>query len=491
MLSLIGYWLSLTFSLSLTLTLSLSLLSCTPTPHDVKQSNEEADIYPDYKDVTIPVNIAPLNFLVREADAVEVKAGELVVRSRGGSVGFGMREWRRLMEENAGKSSTPQSISVQVTVLKDGQWIAYKPFNWYVVNDPIDSYVTYRLIEPAYSVWNRLQIIQRCVENFDEYALADYNLQENRCMNCHVPGSQDPQLSMLYVRGKGGGAILNQNGRLRKLDIKTPDMVATSTYFQFGPSGRYIVFSDNVVVPAVQSMPQKRLEVYDTASDVYVADLDRNVIIHSPLLCDTTRLETFPTFSPDEKYIYFCSSPSVDLPRDYKRLKYVLARIPFDPSTGTIGTHVDTLFTERSVCHPRVSPDGEQLLFTVQDYGTFPIWHKEADLWMMNLRTGEIDTLQMVNSSQCDTYHSWSSNSRWFVFASKRDDGLYGKPYFCYVDKNGKAHKPFCLPQHNPTFYDDFLKSFNAPEMVKGKIPFNAVDVANAMKRPAEPFTSE
>lgn len=457
------------------------LTACTPTPHDVKQSNQEAEIYPDYKDVTIPVNIAPMNFVVRGADAVTVNAGDLTIRSRDGHVQFGMREWRRLLEEN-------DTIEVQVTARKDGQWTAYRQFHWYVVRDSIDSYLTYRLIEPGYSVWNRLQIKQRCVENFDEYALADYHLQENRCMNCHIPNSQNPQLSMMYMRGEGGGAILNQNGRLRKLDIKTPDMVATSTYFGFAPSGRYIVFSCNVVVPAVQALAQKRLEVYDTASDIYVADLEKNIIIRSELLSDSARLETFPTFSPDGKYIYYCTSPSVELPQDYRNLKYVLARIPFDEATGTIGTQVDTLFTERSVCHPRVSPDVERLLFTVQDYGTFPIWHKEADLWMMDLRTGLVDTLQVVNSDMCDTYHSWSSNSRWFVFASKRDDGLYGKPYFCYVDGNGKAHKPFCLPQQDPTFYDDFLKSFNAPEMAKGRIPFNAVDVADALKRPAEPF---
>ena len=466
------------------LALLMLLTACTPTPHDVRQSEQEAEIYPDYKDVTIPVNIAPMNFVVRGVDAVEVKAGDLTVRSRGGNVQFGVGEWRALLEKN-------ETIEVEVTALKDGQWTAYKRFHWYVVRDSIDSYLTYRLIEPGYSVWNRLQIKQRCVENFDEYALADYNLQENRCMNCHTPGSQNPQLSMLYVRGKGGGAILNQNGRLRKLDIKTPDMVATSTYFQFAPSGRYIVFSANVVVPAVQASAQKRLEVYDSESDIYVADLEKNKIIHSQQLCDPDRLETFPAFSPDGKYIYYCTSPSVELPQDYKSLKYVLARIPFDEAAGTIGTQVDTLFTGRSVCHPRVSPDGERILFSVQDYGTFPIWHKEADLWMMDLRTGMIDTLQVVNSDMSDTYHSWSSNSRWFVFASKRDDGLYGKPYFCYVDRTGKAHKPFCLPQQDPTFYDDFLKSFNAPELAKGKIPFDAVDVANAMKLPAEPFKSE
>lgn len=463
------------------LSLLILLTACTPMPHDVKQSEDEADVYPDYKDVTIPVNIAPLNFLVRGAEAVEVKVGDLTINSRGGNVEFDMRDWRKLLEAY-------DTIEVEVTALKDGQWTAYKHFHWYVVADSIDSYLTYRLIEPDYSVWSRLQIKQRCVENFDEYALSDYNLIGDRCMNCHTTANQNPRLSMMYVRGEGGGAILNQGGRLRKLNIKTPDMPDNSTYFGFAPSGRYVVFSSNVVIAAVHASAIKRLEVYDTASDIYVADIEKNKIIRSALLSDPNQLETFPTFSPDGKYIYYCTSPRVDLPQKYKSLKYVLARIPFDEATGIIGAQVDTLLAVRSVCHPRISPDGKKILFTVQDYGTFPIWHKESDLWMLDLRTGVVNTLQAVNSDQSDTYHSWSSNSRWFVFASKRDDGLYGKPYFCYVDKNGKAHKPFCLPQRDPTFYDDFLKSFNAPEMAKGRIPFNSVDVMNALQLPPETF---
>ena len=87
-----------------------------------------------------------------------------------------------------------------------------------------------------------------------------------------------------------------------------------------------------------------------------------------------------------------------------------------------------------------------------------------------------------------DTYHSWSSNSRWFVFASKRDDGLYGKPYFCYVDRLGHAHKPFVLPQQDPQFYDMNLKSFNVPELGRGPLPFDAVDVQRAMKQEAVGF---
>ena len=220
-------------------------------------------------------------------------------------------------------------------------------------------------------------------------------------------------------------------------------------------------------------------------------------IISSPLLCDSLKFETFPTFSPDGKYIYYCSADTVSLPQDIQKLQYRLVRIPFDEQTGTIGTEIEEVIpladvsqqhTKQSVCHPRISPDGRYLLYTVADYGTFPIWHPEADLQMMDLQTGAIDTLAIVNSEKSDTYHSWSSNSRWFVFASKRDDGLYGKPYFCYIDKNGKAHKPFCLPQKHPTFYDNNLKSFNAPELGKGKVPFDANDVAKVMKQEAIPF---
>lgn len=174
-----------------------------------------------------------------------------------------------------------------------------------------------------------------------------------------------------------------------------------------------------------------------------------------------------------------------------KGLKYALVRIPFNENTGQIATDaalVDTLYKERSVCHPKISPDGKYCLFTVADYGTFPIWHPEADLLLLNLQTGKTDSLNIVNSKKSDTYHSWSHNSRWFVFASKRDDGLYGKPYFCYIDKEGKAHKPFLLPQKEPSFYDDCLKSFNIPELSRGPVPFNAIDIENVMKQEAERF---
>ena len=475
------------------------LCSCSPVPENIQQSDFLPPIYPDYLDITIPKNIAPLNFLLRadDCEALHVTVGAsdinssyqhtVTLHTRGNEAVFNQKEWSALLEESAG-----DTLYVHITALVDGRWTEYKPFKWHVTKDQIDPYLTYRLIEPDYEIWNHLEIQQRCLENYDTKSLGHHEQLENRCMNCHTFGSQDPTLSMMYVRGPGGGAILNQNGTLHKLNIPG------SVYFGFSPSGRYLVFSTNKIIPAFHSIPRKRLEVFDSQSDILVADLQDHRIFSSTLLSDSTKFETFPTFSPDGHYIYFCAADSVNLPQDIQHLHYSLVRIPFDEQTGQIGTTVDTLVkcntmasqsTGQSVCHPRISPDGRLLLYTVADYGTFPIWHPEADLQMLNLETGTIDSLQAVNSQKSDTYHSWSSNSRWFVFASKRDDGLFGKPYFCYVDKTGRAHKPFCLPQRHPTYYDNTLKSFNAPELGRGSVWFDTDDVAKAMKQAAETFT--
>ena len=470
------------------------ILSCARKPVNVTQLDALPDIYPDYKEVTVPVNIAPLNFLIRgdSCDALNVVAecNDVVVYAdcESDEVTFDMRDWKRLMSESVG-------CSIRVTVSKslNGEWVQYKPFHIMVSSDSIDSYLTYRMIEPDYEVYSRLRIVERCVENFWERSICDYESVGNRCMNCHTYNSHDSRQSFLYVRGEGGGMILNQNGNLRKLALKTEEMVSGSVYAQFSPNGRWLVFSTNKIIPAFHARPSKRLEVFDTKSDIYIADMASNKVVRNPLLADSTHLETFPTFSSDGKIIYFCSAERLPHIGNIDSLQYDLCRVSFDERTGEIGDTIETLIKSKkgekqSVCHPRVSPDGEFLLYTVADYGTFPIWHPEADLQMMNLRNSTIYKLESVNSSKSDTYHSWSSNSRWFVFASKRDDGSYGKLYFCHIDDNGTTSKPFVLPQESPSFYDYCLKSFNVPEMGKSRLPFTPEDVAYAIKSDAESF---
>ncbi len=468
---------------------SIAFFCCTENPSDVEQTNADAPIYPDYADVSIPINIAPLNFLLRDnAERVCVYANDQeICNTSGNEATFDIDEWKTLLSKNVNKS-----IKVRIVAKYSDGWKEYNSFFWHVKSDKVDAYLTYRLIEPDYEVFNNLELQERCVENYETREFCTYKTVGNKCMNCHTYASQDAQTSMFYVRGEGGGAILNDHGKLIKLNLKRNDMASGSVYFGFSPSRRYVVFSTNVIIPAFHSAASKRLEVFDKKSDVYVADMQEYRFIESKLLSDSTKMETFPTFSPDGKFIYYCSAETLDSLEQLKTQKYSLCRIAFDEKTGSIGTKVDTIYNARlegkSVCHPRISPDGKFLVFSIADYGTFPIWHRESDLAMMDLSTGEMLSMNRVNSPLSDTYHSWSSNSRWLVFASKRDDGLYGKPYYTYIDKNGKCSKPFVLPQKHPSFYDDCIKSFNAPEQGTSALPFTAIDVQSALSSSPKEF---
>ena len=451
------------------------LAGCSPTRRDVKEVNLPVPIYPDYTNITIPYNIAPLNFVMREGVqrvCVQVEGEHSSFEKTAlHVVRFSYRQWKRFMEQERGNT-----VKVRITALIDEQWFRFPAFTWQVADEAVDPYLSYRLIEPSYKVWNKMQLRERNVENFDERILVDNQDLGGTCVNCHIPSGQRGDLSFFQLRGQQGETFLHQGEELRKLILRNDSFPNGASYGDLHPSGRYGVFSSNEVVRRLHAAADRRMEMYDTASDLLMADFEGNRLFGSPLVSGTARLETFPVFSPAGDSVYFCVAEAPERPEQADSLHYALCRIGFDAATGSWGNCIDTLWQEAdgSASFPRVSPNGRYLLFTESAQGTFPIWHPEADLRMLDLRTGQVDTLQMVNAPHADTYHSWSSNSRWFVFASKRDDGIYGKPYFAYIDAEGQVHKPFVLPQEDPEHYDLTLKSYNLPELSASPTSFNA-----------------
>jgi hypothetical protein len=465
--------------------LILSLIGCNKGNRNLVPAAGYPSVYPDYINVTIPYNIAPLNFMIAE-DCSRIQATlsgkNTVIYVRGrNKIVIPHRRWKKLLSEQKN-----DSVRVEVKTLTKGSWTSYMPFSFYVSADPIDPYLSYRLIEPGYEVWYNLQICQRNLENFEEIPIIDNNLLNNGCINCHTYAMQDPSRSFFHLRTAGGGTMIQENGVFRKLNTATESTISACVYGNWHPGGRYITYSTNVIIPEFHSINNLRLEVYDTISDVVVLDILKNTLITTKNLTLPDKFETFPVFSSDGRKLFFCSAEAVKMPENFKSVKYSLCSIDFDPDSAGFGNSVDTLVssfrTGRTVSQPKTSPDGKYILFTSFAYGNFPVWHKEADLNLIRLSDNHVDTIPSVNSDKPDSYHSWSSNSRWFVFASKRDNGMYGKPYFSHIDENGKCTKPFLLPQKNPAFYDYFLKSYNIPELSKGPVPFNAVDIEKAFK---------
>lgn len=95
------------------------------------------------------------------------------------------------------------------------------------------------------------------------------------------------------------------------------------------------------------------------------------------------------------------------MPLDRESVRYDLLRAEFDFATGALGERVDTLYDSRtaggSVSFPRVSPDGRYLMYTRADYGTFPVWHAEADLAVMDLHDGSEVDASALNSDEAES----------------------------------------------------------------------------------------
>ncbi len=443
------------------------------TVSDAKMEAAPPAIYPDYLGVTIPVNIAPLCFNMADEQALRIDA--VITDSHGNtlhaqgeeSADFDIDDWHQLLGKNRG-----DSLSVTVSAKYTDGWHTYQSFPLYVSADSIDHGITYRLIEPGYEVWSKMGIYERNLSTFDECALIE-NTQFEGCVNCHSVNRGNPADMSLHIRGPHGATLLRHNdGPMAAYDTKTDQTLGLSVYPYWHPSGRYVAYSTNTTNQLFHSAHGNRIEVFDAASDLQVYDVEKNELLLSPLVKQDSVYETFPVFSADGRAIYFCSAraiPENSLQLD--SIRYSLCRIGFDPATGSFGQQVDTIVDaaahHRSLSFPRPSYDGRFLCYTLSDYGQFSIWHHEADLYLLDLSTGESRPMAEANSDDTESFHNWSTNSRWLIFSSRRDDGLYTRPYFCHVDAQGRVSKPFMLPQRNPRrFYRERFFSFNVPDFI-------------------------
>lgn len=446
------------------------LCACNYPSPVIPEKDSSSFIYPDYEEVTIPATIAPLSFKVQTAEKevkTTIRGGEYQVAVKGKEVSIPSRKWKKLLQSN--------TLHIDISTRSEGNWKAFHSFSIYISTDEIDPYLTYRLIAPGYEVWNLMGIYQRNLSSYEESAIFENKTMSHYCVNCHTTNRGNPEEFIFHQRPKPSGTILVKNGTVKKLNTNYNDKVSSLVYPSWHPSGDYIAFSVNNTHQSMHARDANRIEVWDEESDIVILDVRSNNLVTIPRLMTEERLDTYPVFSPDGKMLYFCSAEKLALPDSVLELKYDICSIPIDMETGKAGK-IDTVIhasaDNKSTSFPRISPDGRFLLYTEHTYGSFSIWHKDADLKMYDLERKEEVDVEVLNSPESESYHSWSSNGRWIVFSSRRGDGLYTRPYIAHVDEEGNVSKPFLLPQKESGFYLYQDRSYNIPEFAKGKVRY-------------------
>lgn len=462
-------------------------------PATFTELQDKAVIFPDYTDVVLPPNIAPLNFMVRDSvatafvatitatDGASLAAGA----AEDGKLIFDTLEWRQLLQTHKG-----QHLEVAVYAQRPAGWVRYLPHHLTVAEEDIDAYLSYRLIEPGYELYRQLGLYQRNLTNFVQTVIYENNRSfdddENHCVNCHNYKNYDTENALFHVRAAHGGTVIIQGDKAHKIGIKCDSILGAGVYPSWHPTLPLVAFSSNKTGQVFHMYSPEKIEVLDEKSDLILYDVEKNEV--SNIIRSKDYMESFPCWSPDGTRLFYISAKTpqlseenfeLDLLGKYDSLLYNVYSIPFDTLTRAFGEprlEVEATAFGGSASVPRVSPDGRYVLFTLGIYGQFHIWHRGADLWVKDLQAPNaasatdstvIYPLTAANSNEADSYHTWSSNGRWMVFSSRRDDGNYTRPYIAYFDREGHAHKAFMLPQADPEHSILLLKSYNVPELTR------------------------
>ena len=482
------------------------LCGCTPSlPTTYAEASRKPAVSPDNFGAVLPPNIAPLNFRINEEATDYVtrlhtgKGGEVVVA--GADVCLAEKDWRELLAQAQG-----DTLFCDIYIKSSGGWQHLPTQHFLIAEEPIDPYITYRLIRPSYVTYEELTLNERCLETFDERAIYENmrfeDSDQGQCINCHMPRAWNRQQeSQFHVRQALGGTLFIKGGDITKVNLKTDSTLSAGVYPAWHPTLNLIAYSVNETGQVFHTLDPQKVEVIDYASDLILYDVEANIVQHIDR--SALEFESFPTWSPDGRTLYYISAHytprdadiDADLDNNYDKLYYNIYARDFDLDSHRFGPRrlvFDAEALGKSASVPRVSPDGDYLLFTLADYGQFHIWHKSADLKLINLAPGSgagDENAEALNSPESESYHAWSSNGRWILFSSRRDDGNYTRLYISYFDKDGQAHKPFRLPQRSPDSDDLLLRSYNAAEFLLQPVQPSQRQLEKAVKANARPAT--
>src|SRR5262249_21854405 len=337
--------------------------------------NQPPRIKPDYAGVVIPPNIAPLNFQIREPGSsffvrLQGHTGEPIeISSSSPKILIPEKSWHQLLKQNRAGRLEVQVFAQGV----DKQWKSYTALTNSVANEDVDPVMIYRKIHPAHSTWSSMGLFQRDLTSFDEKPFLENSRFANDCCHCHMLRNNDPNTATVVIR-----SIHYQNSLL-VISNGVVDAIRGSVGFvAWHPTGRVMAssFSKPRLMPHTPRNDMRDLAELEGWIGYFL--LGSDTVKKVPGLSDNSRLRAFPFWSPDGRYLYYCSAPNpwtnmtTITATSHTTAKYDLMRVSYDLEHDQWGEPeliLPVSATGLSVAQPRISPDGHWIFFCAIPYG--------------------------------------------------------------------------------------------------------------------------
>lgn len=293
------------------------------------------------------------------------------------------------------------------------------------------------------------------------------------CGNCHSFADDGSVLGLDvdYGNDKGGYGILpvstnmvmNDDSIITWADYKRTDGEVTfGLLSRVSPTGRYVVSTvkDRSVFVAMPDLMISQL-FFPIKGILVVYDRETGEFFSLPGADDPQYVQTNPVWSPDGEELLFARAEAYrserleqqnsalldekDVPEftvDNQPFRYDLFRIPWNDGKGGEPVPLEGAADNgMSNYFPKYSPDGKWIVFTKSD--NYMLLRPDSELFIVPTAGGPARRLQH-NTSRMNSWHSWSSNSRWLVFSSK-ENGPYTQLWLTHIDEDGNDSPPVVL----------------------------------------------
>jgi hypothetical protein len=340
---------------------------------------------------------------------------------------------------------------------------------------PADPCVVFRMVTPLF---HGLKTPDICYQEIGSLHAKMFLPGKNQyCTNCHsFPANPSlPAKDVNLAIAVREQLVPGKNRRMLGLyDFATragKTMNVNSYFMCWSPDGSKVAVTGGHEVLVRPMVTLETQQFYVLLADIVIVDTRTLEAAPLPGASEPEYMESFPTWSPDGKTIVFARARELSF-YEFSERKYDLYQVSYNDGAGGKATPVPGASQNgMSNFAPRYSPDGKWIVFNQAEWGSLVA--PSAHLWILSTEEGAVPRKLECNcDAAMDSHHSWSSNSRWLLFASKRDDGIFARLYLSEIDEAGHAAPPVELPTE-----DDTMMSYNVPESLRFQPEIDADDI--------------